>query len=331
MDLFNKNKLCLEDLEYLNELLKSNLPLKICFDIIKNSKNEKVIQKIINELDNGVPIDDVIINYLPKDIGEYIKSLLKNLTFQKSLELTLSFNKKAKENIDSLKKDLTYPLVLLFVSITALFLFDAYGLDSIINIMKGFVSNMKALQIFRVILRVFIYILYITLLIILSFMLYLTKPKRITLLYILICKYLRGNLVKTYFTEQFVSLFIITNQQGYHTKESLRILKSLTNKPIISFMAFHIDDELLDGMSLKEATSIKYFDPMFCKFINIAGYTNNFTGVLNNYIELSRKRLKNKLSLITKIISASSYLFIGVMIVFVYQVLFIPMQAISSF
>ena len=331
MDLSYRNRYKLEDLEYLNELLKSNLSFKICLGIIKSPQNEKITNSLLEELDSGKTIDEVIYRYLPIRIVPYLKSLMKNLSFQKSLELALSFIRKTKENIEKLRKDLTYPLVLIFVSMTALFLFDAFGLDTIINMLKGINTNPYSINVFRVILRGLIYIFYTSLLFLLIMTLYFLKPKRITLFYILVCKYLKGNFLKIYFTEEFVSLFIITSKFGYHTKESLEILKSLDNKPIISFMAFHIDDELLGGLSLKEATSIIYFDPMFCKFINIASYTNNFTGILENYVSLSLKKIKNKTAFYTKVISAISYLVIGIMVIFVYQVLFLPMRAISNF
>ena len=112
---------------------------------------------------------------------------------------------------------------------------------------------------------------------------------------------------------------------------SLSILKSLHNKPVVSFLAFHLEDKLLAGESLKDASRQNYFDETLSRFINVAVYTDDFSHVLNNYVILSQNRITAAMKKAANIIQASSYAAIGAIIIFIYQVLFLPMQAISSF
>ena len=331
IDKFYIKTISIEDLKYLNELLKSNIPLKTCLKLIENKTNKKLFDELIAKLDKGEMIENIIVLYLAKDIGLYMKNLLKNLSFSNSLELALSFYDKQNENSRYVGKAIAYPLVLLFISLTALFLFDSYGLDTILNLMKQFKTDVSSFNVIRILLRVLIYTFYILFIIVSIIILVFIKPKRITMFYILLVKYFPNSLVKTYFTEDFASLFSITLKLGYKTKDALTILKSLLNKPVVSFLAFHIDDYLLKGESLKEASKQDYYDEAFSKFINVASYTTNFTNVLENYINLSRNKIVNKMKLYASILQASSYVVIGIVIIFIYQVLFLPMQAINSF
>lgn len=328
---FNNKTLSFEDLSYLNELLKTNLPIKTCFELIKNKNNEKILENIINDLDSGLLIEEIILNYLSKDINNYISNLIKRLSFKDSLELALSFVNKNKTNLQTFEKALCYPALILFVSLTALYIFDIYGLDVILNLMKTFSSDVNFILLFRLIMRIVIYAFYFGFIIIALLLLFFLKPKRITLFYILICRYLPHSIIKTFFTEDFISLFTITLNFGYKTKDALELLKGLKNKPIISLLAFHIDEKLLTGASLKEATLQKYYDDNLVKFISIASYTTNFIGILNNYAYLASEKIKNKMKKYTTAIQLFSYLIVGVVIIFIYQVLFLPMQAISAF
>ena len=56
-----------------------------------------------------------------------------------------------------------------------------------------------------------------------------------------------------------------------------------------------------------------------------------FDQLLDNYCLMVDELLKRKSKRLTLTIQLISYLFIGIIVIFIYQVLFIPMQAISGF
>ncbi len=124
MEFIKKQTLKLDDLISVNELLKTGLSLKQALDLIKNKDNENLIDSIIISLDKGKTIEEVIIEYLPNNISSYLNSLLKNMTFNDSLNLALAFIDKNKENTKTFTSSFLYPFVLLFVSLSALYIFD---------------------------------------------------------------------------------------------------------------------------------------------------------------------------------------------------------------
>lgn len=330
--LFKKKEcISLEDLTSINELLKTNLSFKKCLELLKNNSNKNIFDKLTNELDRGYLLEDVIEKYMPKEIGKYLKNLLKTMMFIDALNLALSFLNKVKENTKAIEKAILYPFVLLFVSLSALYLFDAYGLDSILNMLKSFSSDFSSISVIRIILRIIVYVFYFSLLIFIGLLIYFIQDRNITLFYILVCKNLPNGLLQTYFCEEFISLLLICIDLGYKTRDALTILKNLHNKPIVSFLAFHLDEKLLKGESLKEASKQIYYDYTLTNFINVAVYTNDFSKILNDYVELSKNKIKTKMKKIATAVQLSSYVMIGLIVVFIYQILFLPMQAITNF
>lgn len=325
-----KKAISIEDLKALNELLKTGLAINDCFVLIENKINQKSIKELKEKLLKGYQIEDIIIDYLPKDIAKYVKVLVKTLSFTDSLNLALSFYDKVRENGKAIQKAILYPFVLLFVSLTALYLFDNYGLDTIFNMLKSFNVESTSFNVLRIIFRIIVYIFYFGMLLISIVLMYFLNEKNITLFYILISKYFPNSLIQTYYCEEFVSLFLVCTNIGYKTKDTLNVLKSLKNKKIVSLLAYHMDEKLLEGQSLLQASKQNYYDYTLANFINIAVYTNDFSKILNDYVYLSQNKIKNKMKKIATIIQCLSYAGIGAIIIFIYQVLFLPMQALMK-
>lgn len=324
---------CIDDNEliYLNKLLLTNTPINTCLQMIKSRNNSKIIDSILNSLSSGKTIEESISNYLPKQLNSYIKPLLKHMSFSSALDLSLAFYVENKTSEKKISNSIAYPLALLFASLTGLYIFDLYGIDSIINLLDTFNSDLSSFISLRMMIKVVIYILYFAMLIISCLLLFFTREKRIVFLYIFLSKYLPNSLIQSYYSKQFVSLFIICDEKGYKTKETIEILNSMKNKPITSFLAYQLNETLLMGEELNKAIDCHYFDEVLARYIKIGIYSNDFINVLNSYIELVKLKIDKKMKEYTLLIQLITYLIIGMIIIFVYQVLFLPMQAIANY
>ena len=329
--MFSKKEISIEDLSYISKLIEANIPLNQALDLIKNKKNKYLFDDINASLQNGKMIEDIIPNYLPKQIREYMIPLLKSNSFSSALSLSLEFYDKHKTGENKLLSSIAYPCILLFVSITVLYLFDLYGMDTIFNLLSSFNSNLQIYQNIRLIFKIIINVFYYALLIIVLLLVFFLQPKRITLLYMFMSKHFPNSLINTYYSEEFISLLLICVSRGYKTKQALTILKGMKSKPIVSFLAFHLDEALLEGDSLKDAVKKQYYDISLSRFIKIANYTNDFAAMLDSYTKLARDRINNKMKRYALTIQISTYAFIGIIVIFIYQILFMPMQALSSF
>ncbi len=324
-------KLSIEDLSYLSKLLDSGLSLNECFELLSNARNGKIFSRIREKLDQGERIEKVIDAFLPGGIVSYMGALISSLPFSSALSLALRFFEKNEEGKRSVLSSIAYPLFLLFTAVTCLYLFDLYGIDSIFALIGAFEENIGLYQDFRVLFRIFSHMFYYGTLVLFSLFVFFSSPQRIVLFYIFVSKHFPNSFWNIYYSEEFMSLFLICIRKGYSTRQALHILKAMKSKPVISFLAFHMDEGLMEGETLKEAAGKRYYDSALKKFIKIANYTNDFSSLIESYVELSRTRIRRRMKSYTLLIQLSTYCFIGLVIIFVYQILFMPMRAISAF
>lgn len=329
--IFYKPELSLEDLSYISKLINTNISLSQTFELLKNKRNEKIFNKIIDSLNKGQMIEEIIGQYLPKQIKDYMLPLLKTLPFSKALSLSLEFSEKHKQNRTKILGQIAYPCILLFVTMSVLYLFDLYGMDTIFNLISGFDVDIELYSSLRMIFRVVITVMYYSMLIITLLIVIYMQPKRISILYMFLSKHFPNSLINTYYSEEFVSLLLICVNNGYKTKQALNILKSMKSKPIVSLLAFHMDESLLEGETLKQAAKKNYYDLSLSRFIKIANYTNEFSNMLENFTSLAREKITRKMKRYTVTIQVTTYAFIGIIVMFIYLVLFVPMQALSSY
>ena len=328
---FFKKEISIEDLSYISKLIDTNISLHQSLELLRNKRNEKIFDEIVKQLNQGKMIEDIISNYLSKQIKDYMIPLLKTLSFSEALSLSLEFNEQHNNSERKILAEIAYPCILLFVSVNVLYLFDLYGMDTIFNLISSLNADLDLLgnirTVFKVIVNVFYYgILFITLITI-----FLIQPKRLSLLYVFLSKYFPNSLINAHYSQEFVSLLLVCVNKGYKTKTALSILKTMKSKPIISFLAFHMDESLLEGETLKEAAKKNYYDFSLSRFIKIANYTNEFSKMLKSYVELTKDKINRKIKKYTLTIQLATYAFIGVIVMFIYQILFVPMQALSTF
>lgn len=329
--LFVNERLQMEDITYLSKLLDTNLSISQCFQLIENKKNKAILETINSKLNKGELIEKIIINHLPKEIESYVQGLLLSLSLSKALSLALKFQSDNTNDKNELLVSLAYPCILLFITISALYLFDLYGIDAIFSLIVSFDSDISIYKDLRILFRIIINIIYFSILIGTLLIILFMQPKRIILLYIFVSKYLPNSLFNVYYSQEFMALLKICVDSGFKTRQSLELLKSMKSKPIISFLAFHLDESLMEGETMKEATSKNYYDQALKRFIKIANYTSDFSNVIASYVDFAKQRVKTKLKRYALTVQIATYSMIGLIVVFIYQILFMPMQAISLY
>ncbi len=329
--MLSEKTLSIEDLSYLSRLLESGLAIRDCFSLLKNKSNKELFDSIAKRLDEGDPIEKAAEDFLPKKVRPYALALMGSLSFAAALSLSLQFYERSEEGIRNVLSKIAYPLLLLFVSVTSLYLFDLYGIDSIFSLISAFEESASFYADFRILLRIFARLFYYGTLLLFFMAVFFLRKERIILLYIFVSKHFPNSFMNIYCCEEFMSLFLICIRKGYSTKEALHILKSMRSKPVISFLAFHMDESLMEGETLKEAAGKYYYDSSLSRFIKIANYTNDFSKIIESYIAMAREKIVKRMKSYTLTIQLVTYVFIGCVIIFVYQVLFMPMKAISIF
>ena len=329
--MLSSKTLSLEDISYLSKLLNTNMSINECFTLLENRQNREIFTDIRKKLDEGEMIENVIKDYLPRQLKTYVISLLSTLSLAVSLSLSLKFEQRSQEGKKELINSLAYPLILLFITMTSLYLFDLYGIDSIFSLISSFEADIGLFDSLRTVFRIVINIFYYLVLALFVLALFFFKPTNVIMLYIFVSKHMPNSLLNIHYSQEFMSLFLICSEAGYKTRQALEILKAMKSKPVISFLAFHLDESLMEGESLKDATKKNFYDSSLSRFIKIANYTNEFSEVIGSYVELSREKIRRRIKRYTGTLQMTTYVFIGLIIIFIYQILFMPMQAISMY
>lgn len=327
----NRKLLSNDDLNYLSSLLATSLPLGNCLELLKTKRNEKLVDKIRNELHSGQLAEEIFKSYLPKGIKSYLLPLLRRMSFKDSLALGLMFEKRHLTLKKSFVSKVSYPCLLLVFAIVGLLAFDVFGLDSIISVLEMFNSDLGIYATFRIVYRIAVVMLFSLLVAIFLLVFYFSHKKRQVLAYLFISKHFPDSLIHILFCQEFISLFLICTRKGYKTKDTLELLKGLDNMPIIAFLAFHMDESLMAGNSLKDASIQPYFDTSLARFVKIGAYSLDYEEMLASYVELANKRIDKAVATTSLIVQIMVYAFIGILIAVVYQILFLPMKALTTF
>ncbi len=324
------NLLSHDDLEGLSELLKTDLSLTDAFSIIKTKRNEKVIDKISERLKNGEMIEVIFKDHITSSLKVTFEAFISYLSFEMTLRLILSIEKEEGGFTKKVKKDLTYPILLLTFSVIGIYLFNSYCFEPLLYSMDQFASDLTDLYLFKDVLDVIITVMFVLILCGLILFLYFHKPKRQVLAYILLERYMKDSLIKEYLTSQFVLFFAECYKIGLKTKDSIDILRHLRSKPLVSFIASNVDRGLLEGKGMAGALDNKYLDERIIRFIKIAMYSGEMEGMLESYLVQFRKRFTKYCAKWAKAIQVASYGMIGLVIIFIYQILFIPMGVLGG-
>lgn len=327
----NKKLLNQNDLIDINELLQSDISIINSLDIIKNNDNKSIIESIKDKMNKGLLIEDFIIEYTSNKFKIYFNSFKSFISVITSFNLTTNIINKEKILKDNLISNLRYPLLLLFTTIISIICFYILAFDNLINFSLTFNQDITLIYKIRFISLSIVYTLIFIILIILIIYLYIIFNNKQVLLYVFICNYIPINIIKEYLSYQFIIFYkqcLLVDLKPY---ETLKILKSINNKPIVSYFAYLINDSLDKGNDLNESVNNKYIDKRLYRFINLSLYTNNILNLLNVYLDNSEKKFKSYFNKITKFIQLFSYLMIGLLIILVYQIILMPLEIIGGF
>ena len=320
-----------EDIDALIKLLNVRLSLKEALTIIKSQNNKEISHQIIARLNRGELIESVLPDYLRPNLANYFKIFIDYLSLKDALNLAMNIVKNETNLKNQIIKDLSYPVCLLVLTLVGIYLFNTYCFDELIGSLNQFEMDFHHLIIFKNILDFSINGLMILLLFFLLVFLYFSRPKRLTFAYILMNKYIPKATYKDYLTSRFTIYFNACYKMGIKTKETLNILKAVKSQPLISFIAFHLDEDLSKGEDIEDAVKSPYLDERLSRYIRIARYSDDFGEMLQIYYDNFKMHFSYQCKRMSKIIQITSYLLIGVLIIFIYQILFIPMGIIGGF
>lgn len=306
--------------------------LTICYHIHPH----KDIEHIQNYLKEGYSIDDAILtSHLPPTFKEYFTFFQRKHVLSKSIENSLRICKMKNDYIYKIKKQLSYPLLLLifllFFSIFVIFILmpNVNGLFESFGIQKSFYIQV-IMNIFQLIPLIFILIIFI--IVIMSIhLIYGLKNKKYKIIEYYLDKPIIKNILKKYFSLKFALYY---NELLLEKLDSITIIHTLNQQLMnndLKIVLYEIEERMLEGELIENILSdFVYFDELLVTFFKMLLEHPTQDLSLQNYIDMTFKTIELKINRFMKIMTSFIYLFVALFVIMIYISIIIPMMNIIS-
>lgn len=245
----------------------------------------------------------------------------------------LSFNNQVKKYKQTLKekvlKALVYPIIL-YIIICCLLVFFIYGImPNIYYNLSSLDIDSNTIAIKMFILQTFLVMLITFLLLVIFMYLWLMSVKNQKWLFIRFYKSWWFSFFKKLLTLDFVWLFVWFYSLGLTTKQIIEGIYVSSDEYLIKWQATIIRYKLEEGNSLIESIDKRFISQDFIMLFELFGY-NNDINLLEKFIFINQKRLIQKCLFVINIFKILEYLIIGFLIVYLYQVLLLPISYLDK-
>ena len=287
----------------------------------------------INALSQGEDIYDLLLEGdFPVTFKNYLSFYKSKACLSDAIMKSLEIYTKQYEFMNQIKKQLSYPLFLMFF----LFLFSLFILffllpqiDLLFNSfdIKMNIFTYLIFYCFRLFPLLFIFVsimIYISI----FCLLYGIKNKKHRIIDFFIRDFIVGTILKKYFSLKFALFY---NELLLDFVDTSTIIETLNEKMCdddIKIILYEIKRLLSLGEDIEGALKqIKYFDPLLISFFEINFYNINKKDALVFYINTTYKQIENVVNKFIKIIIPVVYCFVSFFVIGVYIAIIIPLMS----
>lgn len=133
-----------------------------------------------------------------------------------------------------------------------------------------------------------------------------------------------------YASSDFARFFLECERRGMSTSAILSVLKETKDKPLVAYIASEMDGHLLKGESFEEAVKACHVEKALLKFFRIAVYASDCTRMLEGYLDMVHLRTLAAIRRFSHCVQLVSYASVGIVLIFVYRVLMMPITMLQN-
>ena len=307
-------------------LLCQERSFKECLLLIKNDKNEHVVTYIVDLLEQGLAIENIVKRMHGDKVCKQLRFFVSFLPFQDALHTSLDMIQFEKNINRLLSSTLLYPTFLIVFSSLVLFLFT-YIILPILQTMLELQNDTFVLLL--TVMNRSVILFYIVFVILVFVLIRLYHKSNVDTLYNILHILHLDFVIKKYTSFIFSQYLYVLMEHGVSTKRSMEILQSYENKQIIKFVACKLHEQFMRGEDFIDVLHNAYLDPTFCMLCNLGYHTNAFSDALLEYKEVVQMWLQVFMKRLSIIVQFIAYGCIGVIVIVVYQILLMPMSLLE--
>lgn len=318
-----------EDFQSLYTLMNSGFSFTQCLSVIERASNAQVLRQLKNHLELGEAADQFFSGYVPKKYKVYMTVFMRFISLTESMALSIELVHQQEDFLKQLKRGVIYPLFLMIGVGAGTAVFNATVLPSMLNLMDAFRVQDTSLYLGQCLLGIacrFIVLSFMAGILLLYFF---TRKKRIASAYLFIAQRFPSGIIVQFASRQFACFFEQCIKKNISTRTSIALLKELDTQPIVSLLATQLDKEFVQGTAFEQAIASVNVEDTLARFFHIALYSSDAEEMLEGYLKMCTARFQHQISVFTRIVQSCCYLCIGIIILFVYRILMLPMNILQ--
>jgi competence protein ComGB len=310
--------------------MQNGFTLQDSLQLLESSRNHEAFEKIRSQLSAGSSASEALLGFCPPVYRRYLEGFLQILPLQESLTLSIRTVQQEESQRKEYRKGLLYPCALFLATVVGLILFNELCFPPLLSMMRGFRVSLDSFAGFHAAARVISSVLIIMLACAgVCTAWFLQEPHQIRG-YQILKRILPQSMIIQYASMDLIRFFLECTKMGIHTKQSIAVMKGISHRPIICFLAGEIEQSLIAGDSFEHAVDSPYLDTALTRFMKIAVYSANLETMMEGYLTMSLERVHRQCAVLTRVIQICCYAGIGAILIMVYQILLMPLSIMSQ-
>lgn len=298
--------------------------------ILKTKRNECRITQVLEKLEQGQTFKEAFSLLLPHCYRRYFNNFIRYLPVLESMRISVELATYEEKMKQKMMKDMVYPVVMLFVMFIGMYLFNGFVFPQMMTLMTSFEINVSSYYFLRSLIQLLSWL--VTILFVVGMLLWVVfqEPNRKCWLYRVLVKYVPDSLMVQKASAEFARYFLECVRVRISTKQTMKILLDMKEKPLVRLIAQELNDALSKGESFEVTLHTPFVEHALQQFFQIALHGSNCEKMLEGYLVMNQQRHIKQVRIFTRSVQLSCYGAIGLILLVVYQILMLPMQMLQN-
>jgi len=307
-------------------LMENGFSFTDTLQILKTKRNERRITHVLEKLEQGQTFKEAFSLLLPHCYRRYFNNFIRYLPVLESMRISVELATHEEKMKQKMMKDMVYPVVMLFVMFIGMYLFNGFVFPQMMTLMTSFEINVSSYYFLRSLIQLLSWL--VTILFVVGMLLWVVfqEPNRKCWLYRVLVKYVPDSLMVQKASAEFARYFLECVRVRISTKQTMKILLDMKEKPLVRLIAQELNDALSKGESFEVTLHTPFVEHALQQFFQIALHGSNCEKMLEGYLVMNQQRHIKQVRIFTRSVQLSCYGAIGLILLVVYQILMLPMQ-----
>ena len=311
-------------------LMENGFSFTDTLQILKTKRNECRITQVLEKLEQGQTFKEAFSLLLPHCYRRYFNNFIRYLPVLESMRISVELATHEEKMKQKMMKDMVYPVVMLFVMFIGMYLFNGFVFPQMMTLMTSFEINVSSYYFLRSLIQLLSWL--VTILFVVGMLLWVVfqEPNRKCWLYRVLVKYVPDSLMVQKASAEFARYFLECVRVRISTKQTMKILLDMKEKPLVRLIAQELNDALSKGESFEVTLHTPFVEHALQQFFQIALHGSNCEKMLEGYLVMNQQRHIKQVRIFTRSVQLSCYGAIGLILLVVYQILMLPMQMLQN-